>query len=141
MEVLITSLLRSRLAESTTLAVEDLISSFAAWKHNKLTESYYYGKDGLNRNSTILRHVHLPPCSDEFELQQWDRNWTKYRGRTSDRYLFYVDRGLDRYLLLYIVDDPGAHTFLSEPNQTQLAILKELEDIADLYFYSGKVSC
>jgi hypothetical protein len=43
------------------------------------------------------------------------------------------------YLLIFIVDDLGAHEFLAYPTREQKTLLTEFERIANDFYYFGKV--
>ena len=137
MDVRLTGNLESSLNANDGLTPQALISYFAEWKQSPATEDYFFGKDAFNRGSSVLRHVHLPPKSSADEIARWQTCWRRRRNRTSDRHLFYVDRGLGRYLLIFIVDDPGAHEFLANPTSEQKALLTEFERIANDFYYFG----
>jgi hypothetical protein len=139
MDVRLTGNLESSLNANDGLTPQALISYFAEWKQSPATEDYFFGKDAFNRGSSVLRHVHLPPRSNADEIPRWQTCWRRRSNRTSDRHLFYVDRGLGRYLLIFIVDDPGAHEFLANPTSEQKALLTEFERIANNFYYFGKV--
>jgi Toxin YafO, type II toxin-antitoxin system len=139
MDVRLTGILESSLNRHDGLTPQALINYFSEWKQSPTTEDYYFGKDAFNRGSKVLRHVHLPPKSSSDGIARWQTCWRQQRNRTSDRHLFYVDRGLDRYLLIFIVDDPGAHELLAHPTPEQKALLTEFERIASEFYYFGKV--
>ncbi len=120
-------------------APQVFIERFLEWKDGGEDSSYFFGKDALNRSSKWLRHVHMVPIASPDTLEQWNNNWQKYRARRSDRYLFYSDGGSFGYLLLGIVNDPGAHQFLSEPNQDDRLVLLAMEKQADAFFHFGKL--
>jgi mRNA interferase YafO len=111
-----------------------LCRHFANWKQQGEYSSYFFGKDGFNRNNTVLRHVHMLPLHDPQQKQRWDQAWRRDGRRTSDRYLFYADGGARLgYLLIYIVGDPGAHDFLSSPSS--YALLQRFAQIADQFVH------
>jgi Toxin YafO, type II toxin-antitoxin system len=115
------------------------IQRFLEWKQSSEDDSYFFGKDGLNRGSSLVRHVHMVPIHLGMDETEWDKNWKFNRKRTSDRYLFYVDGQQFGYLLLLLVDDPGAHAFLSSSDIEDRKMLSELERWADEFFYFGKI--
>lgn len=113
-----------------------LLEDFKLWKSgDDEDDSYIFARDGLNRNSKYLAHAHMLPTLED-ALNSWNFAWTKHRKRTSDRYLFYVDGGLVYgYLLLDIVDDPGAHNvWKNEPSK-----MAALERAAEQFFLSGLI--
>lgn len=65
--------LTSALTSQLVLAGLDpaiLIEQFAQWKQKGEYSSYFFGKDGFNRDSTLLRHVHMVPLHDPAEAAQ-----------------------------------------------------------------------
>jgi hypothetical protein len=116
------------------------IQRFLEWKSGDEDGSYYFGKDALNRNSKWLRHVHMVPIASPDAIAQWDKNWQRSRARKSDRYLFYSDGGSFGYLLLGVVNDPGAHQFLAKPNSSDRLVLLVMEKQADAFYHFGKLS-
>lgn len=120
---------------SRGLDPETLKTDFIEWKEGGDDDSYVFAKDGLNRGSKYLSHAHMVP-SIEAAKAVWDSAWTKYRKRTSDRFLFYVDGGLAYgFLLLDIADDPGAHkVWENEPSR-----VKKLEHAAEAFYMSGVI--
>lgn len=125
---------------SIGLAVPQVfVARFLEWKSGDEDSSYYFGKDAFNRNSKWLRHVHMVPIASPDALEQWDKNWQRSRARKSDRYLFYSDGGSFGYLLLGVVNDPGAHQFLAEPDSSDRLVLLEMEKQADAFYHFGKL--
>jgi hypothetical protein len=113
----------------------ELIEDFSSWKAGPEDEHFTFGSDALGRGSKLLRHVHMVPLFVPEDYEEWAFNWENYRPRTSDRYLFYVDGGLAYgYLLIAVINDPGAHTvWLKQYAQYR----KDLESIADEFFHFG----
>jgi len=115
-----------------------LVTRFSEWKAGDEYSSYFFGKDALGLNTSILRHVHMIPLHDAEQLASWNRAWGRRppARKTSDRYLFYCDGGAQHgYLLIYIVGDPGAHDFLNSPETRQL--LAAFEQCADQFIHFG----
>ena len=121
-------------------APQTLVEAFSDWKAAGEDDHYLFARDALNRGSKWLRHVHIVPLNNVEALEHWDAAWSRYRKRTSDRYLFYVDGGsLYGFLLLHIVDDPGAHRFLSTPTKAEQQLLNVFEHIADKFVHYGTI--
>jgi hypothetical protein len=118
---------------------EAFTQRFLEWKSGGEDESYYFGKDALNRNSKWLRHVHMVPIASPDSLEQWDKNWQRSRARKSDRYLFYSDGGPFGYLLLGVVNDPSAHQFLAGSRSSDRVVLLEMEKQADAFYHFGRL--
>ena len=118
------------------LSSAQLLEDFLEWKSSDEEDSsYFFAKDGLNRGSKHLAHAHILPTVSA-DRAAWDFAYERFRKRTSDRYLFYVDGGFSYgYLLLDIVADPGAHAVWdTHPNN-----MKALEAAAEAFFFHGSV--
>lgn len=114
-----------------------LIIDFSDWKAGAEDDHFVFGRDGLGRGSKLLNHVHMVPLFVPEDWDEWQRCWENSWPRKSDRYLFYADGGLAYgYLLIAIINDPGAHKVWSAPFK---AYRIALEQIADDFFYFGKV--
>lgn len=112
-----TSSLKAKLDASSAQVAATIKAEFLQWKANPQVDHPFFGKDGFNRGSTKVRHVHLRPTIVKKE-REWDVKFTDQRKRTSDRYLFYVDGGFSQgYLLIDIIDDPGAHKIWDAANK------------------------
>jgi hypothetical protein len=124
--------------------VNELILDFDFWKAlSGDQETDIFGRDGANLGSTFFRHVHMIPFNDASALALWNYNFQNSRGKTSNRYLFYVDGGAAYgYLLLTVIDDPvtpgaeGAHDIWKPHNADLLA---ELNRLADEFYHRGIV--
>lgn len=135
-QVRLTSRLRTQLSIGA-LDPEALIREFSDWKDSESVEHYSFAKDGLNRNSKLLYHVHMVPLNVAEALDAWDYCWERYRKRTSDRYLFYTNGGPTYgYLLIALIDDPGAHLIWAFDNR---ATRSQWEAIADNFFHFGTI--
>jgi hypothetical protein len=132
----------TQLLEQTLLSAGDspqtLINLFTDWKSGPEDGSYHFGKDAFNRDSRLLRHVHMIPVGVPGDLAKWDAAWGRESKRTSDRFLFYADGGRPYgFLLIFIVNDPGAHGFLDD--RANKALLGKFEQIADDFVHFGTV--
>jgi hypothetical protein len=137
LKVTITSELTEKLSASG-LDSQQLASDFANWQANPLGEySYYFGKDALNRGSSVLRHVHMIPLNDEAAIEKWNYLYDRERQCTSDRYLFYVNGEKYGHLLIAIIDDPNGHN-VWEPTPENRKMLRAWELIASDFLYFGK---
>lgn len=125
---------------SEKLEAQRFMDRFLQWKQDGEDESYFFGKDALNLHSTLVRHVHMVPLSSPDSLTAWDTNWKRRRKRVSDRFLFYADGGSHGYLLLYIVNDPGAHAFLNSAEPASQAVRAALQAMADQFYHFGIVA-
>lgn len=134
-QVRIVSSLEARLI-ANGLDPNQLLQDFSSWKDSSDPDScYIFGKDAFNMNSTRLRHVHMVPLFSNDDQEKWNLAWRRFSRRTSDRYLFYADGGVrEGYLLIDILDDPGAHTIWSPANKQ---ILSNWEEIAEKFIIYG----
>jgi len=107
-----------------------LLSDFEAWKAGREDDSYIFGHDSLGIGSKYLYHTHMVPLNDQVALDLWDKVWERGRGRrTSDRYLLYAYGGpREGYLLIAVIDDPGAHELWAPKNNGQRAALEEVAE-------------
>lgn len=87
------------------------VTRFTQWVTGDEFQHYWFchkvrGDDGY------LYHVHLLPQKQQHKRDRWDYLWARPRqrhDRTSDRYLLYAQNAAGDYLLIEILDDPGAH--------------------------------
>jgi hypothetical protein len=117
-----------------------LIENFDAWKSDTThPDTFVFGKDGLNRNSDFLRHVHMVPVNDVAAFDKWVFCYENGRQLVSDRYLFYANGGRAYgYLLIALLDDPGGHGIWA-PTAANRALLREWEEMADNFFHFGTI--
>lgn len=120
---------------------EILKKNFADWNLSGATDCTVFGKDAFNRGSTVLRHIHMRPMNDPVADSKWKTMAKRGSTPTSDRYLFYANSGNGNYLLIYIVNNPGAHDFLSMPTASEKALLKMFEAAADQFYHHNKIDC
>lgn len=147
MAVEVSNILAQALA-STGANKQTLINLFTAWINSQKLECSVFGKDGLNRGSKYLAHVHMRPVVpaagtapqsviDEAtdSLEKWKKLVDRGSWPKSDRYLFYAHNGNGDYLLIYIVNNPGAHQFLQNPSSSDASMLKQFEAAANQYWH------
>lgn len=113
-----------------------LLSDFEEWKAGHPDDSYIFGHDSLGIGTKYLYHAHMVPLNVQAELQEWDKVWERGRGRrTSDRYLLYAYGGArEGYLLVAVIDDPGAHQLWAPQNR---ALRANLEQVAEDFCVFG----
>lgn len=136
-KVLLTEGLRETLRTSG-LDEQHLAKSFADWKTLEAQgrEHYQFGRDVPGLGNPALRHVHVVPLFTEQAERAWNLAWRRHRERTSDRYLFYADgTPAHGYLLITLINDPGAHVVWRPENRPFVELL---EKIADEYHHFGK---
>lgn len=114
---------------------EELKSNFTEWKSGEPEEHYWFSRDV--KGDLGLFHAHLIPRNDLEKRSQWDSDWGDYRKRRSDRYLLYANGGLRYgYLLIDVIEDPGAHDLWTSAQRRRLS---NFETIADNFTYFGQV--
>lgn len=136
MKVKVSSELSSRLAAIGPTAEQTLIKDFTAWKSGKDEFGhYFFSRDKVEKG---LRHVHIVPKNNSVDLATWNRLWKARRPhlRRSDRYLLYAHDNTHGYLLIQIIDDPGAHNLWQPKNR---AVLERYEIVADNFCFNGTV--
>lgn len=132
--VRLTTALQTQLSDGG-LSADTLRQDFSDWKDGLEDDSYFFGKDALNIKSSVLRHVHMVPLFVPEDQQRWDHAWAHHRKRTSDRYLFYADGGLaSGFLLIALLDDPGAHGIWASQYRT---VLMAWDAVADAFIHFG----
>ena len=80
----------------------------------------------------------MVPLNDELALLRWNTAWERGSGRrTSDRYVLYADGGTrEGLLMIWIIDDPGAHDLWLPANKEYLSTL---EDVAEQFCVFGRM--
>lgn len=121
---------------------------FEAWKAQWPTNEFefeLFGKDGAYELPKVdgqkygLRHVHLMPLSQSRELGAWLKRF-RFRGRkTSDRHLVYVAAERNRYLLIYILDEPDAHEVARMCTAEDRALMETFAIISEDFIVDGTV--
>lgn len=145
--VQITALLRSDL-EALGYDVDEICNLFAEWKSRGATGEYLYwffGKDGeyakpLRSNKRVLRHVHLPPETDEQKAAQWDVVAKRCGRKTSDTALVYAYDARHGYLLMYIAREPEGHALADLSTPDSLQLMEDLCDVAEAFIHDGSVT-
>lgn len=144
----LTDALRGLLRESGE-DPDNFAAEFDHWKSrgpNGEYSSYLFGKDGayntpkVNGVPDILRHVHLVPLKEPGALAQWKKAWKRFGRKTSDRHLVYVSDAYHGNLLLWILDEPGAHdiALMRTPEDAQL--MRQFAVVADHFIQTGEIS-
>jgi mRNA interferase YafO len=144
MDVKITSVLRA-LMVSDNLDVDLFLDQFAKWKSGDEYGSYLFGKDASYAKpeaqgySYALRHVHLVPLADHEQLKMWDNKWRRRGRKTSDRALVYVEAPKNKYLLIFILDEPDAHAIAAMNTSEDRATMEGFLEIAIEFLETGTV--
>jgi hypothetical protein len=119
---------------------------FAAWKSlgpAGENNDYNFGKDGfyaspLVNGKMILKHVHLVPDGNPKALAQWNRDWDKYRRRSSDNALIYAEDKLYGYLLITTLWSPDAHEIPKMKTQQHREIMNSFAQVAEHFIHTGE---
>lgn len=126
---------------SRGLDPESLRKAFSDYKQGDESAHKLFCHDVGSDPGCYLRHVHFIP-TDSDSQKDWlemfkDRH--KRKRRTSDRYVLYASDASYGFLLIDILDDPGAHN-LWKQRRTKLA---GYEKVASEFCTFGpqKVSC
>lgn len=108
--------------ESRGIAPEFLRESFAAYKSGDEFSHKLFCHDIGSDPRCYLRHVHFIPTDPESQKVWIDlyRDRFKRKRRTSDRYVLYAQDKNYGFLLIDILDDPGAHDLWMQ-RRTKLA--------------------
>jgi hypothetical protein len=146
MKVQITHHLRDELTRAGS-DPDEFLRSFAEWKSRGPIgefDHYYFGKDAeysrpLVDGKRVLRHVHLAPLDDSPHLAEWNRDWDKYRRRTSDTALVYADGGRHGFLLIAILWEPDAHRIATMSDQVSRDTMNGFANVADYFIFDGSV--
>ncbi|NHZ97468.1 type II toxin-antitoxin system YafO family toxin [Massilia sp. CCM 8734] len=146
MKVQITEYLRGELTRAGT-DPDTFIENFADWKGagpDGEFNHYYFGKDAEYsrpqvNGKRVLRHVHLVPMDDSPRLAEWDRDWRKYRRRSSDTALVYADAGRFGFLLIAILWEPDAHRVAEMRDQISRDTMNGFATVADYFIFDGSI--
>lgn len=145
MSVSITSALRDELTKAGT-DPQQFTMQFARWKAGWPANEYsfeLFGKDGaycrpgVGGDLYILRHVHLMPLPGPAR-RKWLQLFRRESRKTSDRHLIYVQAGGD-FLLIYILDEPDAHSVALMRTKDDRALMESFAIIAENFIYGGDV--
>lgn len=137
MQVRVAAPLKAQLLAADPAAEAILVQKFTEWKSGHPDGHYWFSRD-VRGDDGNLYHVHLIPKNVPQERAEWDALWAKRRAwqRRSDRYLLYADGGRHGYLLIALIEDPGAHTLWTA---AQRATREALEIVAENFVYFGQV--
>ena len=75
----------------------------------------------------------MSPLDDAAATAKWDLQYAHKKIKTSDRALIYAHNGNDCYLLIYILDNPGAHETAKMNTQKTKALMKYYAALAEQY--------
>lgn len=142
-----TAALKGQLAQIGVEA-EYFAQQFTLWKADWPRNEYsfeLFGKDGAYRaplvdgERDVLRHVHLMPLPGSKGLRAWITKF-RHRGRkVSDRHLVYVEYKPRGYLLIFILDEPYAHSVAEMRTAEDRELMGRFALIAENYIIDGEV--
>ncbi|MGB4584776.1 MAG: type II toxin-antitoxin system YafO family toxin [Rhodoferax sp.] len=139
MKVHVTSQLSAHLLAVSQHAESVLVRKFTEWKSGP-DDGHYWFSQNKRGDDGLLFHVHLIPNNEPAARKEWDRLW---RGppvrpwrRRSDRYLLYADGKRHGYLLIALLEDPGAHDLWQPLNRK---MLEDFVVVADNFDFNGSV--
>lgn len=125
-------------AKACSVNVSQLAKMFNWWKADpaRINQSMWFGRDTaydepqLQGRGRLLRHCHLLPLIDEEAWERWLRVFKMKGEKTSDKALVYAEHGGD-YVLLYILDEPGAHERARKEKKTMTALYRRAIAFSD----------
>ena len=137
MEVITTEYFRKHLL-SKGRDPDQFVETFFNWKKQGSAGEYthpMFGKDAGFRGVTIhgvhsFKHTHLRP-KNKAARKKWYHDLENKSIKTSDTFLLYV-QNKDKFLLIAILDEPGAHDAVNNP-----VILKMFIDVAEEFINYG----
>ncbi|MDD2811747.1 type II toxin-antitoxin system YafO family toxin [Rhodoferax sp.] len=139
MKVHVTSQLSVQLLAVSQNAEALLVDEFIAWKNGPEDGHYWFSQNKLGDDGHLF-HVHLIPNNNATARREWNRLW---RGppvrpwkRRSDRYLLYADGKQHGYILIALLEDPGAHDLWLPKNKS---LLQDFVIVADNFDFNGSV--
>jgi hypothetical protein len=144
MQVKMTQVLRKSL-ESQGLNADKLLEDFATWRAGDEFGHPFFGKDSaygspkVDGQKNVLRHVHLVPLNDLDSLEKWKKDDSRGSRKKSDRVLVYVSDGTKKHLLIFILDDPGAHAIADMQNQADRETMLGFAEVAAEFLDTGEI--
>lgn len=145
MRVIMTQILQQSLLKVEIDPVQ-FQEKFAAWKSlgpAGADDDYNFGKDGfyarpLVNGKMILKHVHLVPDGNPEALARWDRDWDRYRRRSSDNALIYAEDKLYGCLLITTLWSPDAHEIPEMKTQQHRELMNSFAQVAEHFIHTGE---
>lgn len=135
-------------AKAAKIDLTKLVEQFAWWKADPDREfrSFWFGKDGAYQSPDVdgrpyeLRHCHLPPSSEPAKTR-WAAVFKKLGRKTSDRVLVYARRKNGDYLLIYVLDEPGAHEIAEMRTKDHERLMRALAEMAAVFLEGDDSIC
>jgi hypothetical protein len=118
---------------------------FADWR--RMGVHILFGKDAPYRKPKVagdkdLMHVHLMPSVSKGDNDVWVKKWALSRPashRTSDHVLVYTEDDSGNFLLIAILDEPGAHAVADMRTPANQALMESFAAIAEAFRHHGAV--
>jgi len=106
-----------------------------------------FGKDSPYRKPKVdgdpkLMHVHLMPSVNKGDNDLWMKRWRLNRPashRTSDMALVYVLNDAGDFLLIAILDEPGAHAVADMRTPQSKATMERFAAVAEAFCSDGSI--
>lgn len=145
MAVSISNALRAQLTDSG-VDPEAFAREFLLWKEGGDADEYkhrLFGKDGAYVTPAVagdpyqLRHVHIVPFVDRRARRKWDRDLRLRRRKTSDRHLVYVSDAKGNFGLIYVLEEPDAHSIARMQGPKEKAIMTGFATMAENFLWDG----
>lgn len=143
----LTDALRDLLVEQG-VSPDNFAAEFDHWKSLGERGEYssrMFGKDAAYAAPRVdgvphtLRHVHLVPLKDADALVKWGIDWSRGRRKTSDRALVYVSDPYYGHLLLYILDEPSAHSVAKMQTPDDRELMEQFAMVAAHFIQTGEI--
>lgn len=124
------------------------VDYFQAWKAEGPTGeygNYFFGKDSayhtpkLTLSNDRLMHVHLVPILDQDALVAWDRDWKRRTRKVSNRVLVYADNRKGDYLLIYVLNEPDAHSIAAMQTVEDAETMAFFAQVAEAFIFNGSI--
>lgn len=139
MQVHVAAPLKAQLQAASAGAEAELVQKFTEWKSGDPDDHYWFSKD-VRGDDGNLYHVHLVPNNVQADRKAWNVLWSQKPRRPwlrrSDRYLLYANGGRHGFLLIALLEDPGAHQLWERASQKDR---EDFEIVAENFVYFGQV--
>jgi Toxin YafO, type II toxin-antitoxin system len=106
---------------------------------------YFFGKDSAYIKPLVgaipyaLRHVHLVPIANIEALRKWDSAHRRKGRKTSDRVLVYTYDQRGNHLLIFVLDEPHAHTIASMRTREGTETMNGFAAVAEAFIFDSSI--
>lgn len=144
MTVQVTNAFRTRLQEFG-INVDVYTAMFSEFKSGDPLDHLIFGKDSAYKTPEVagqiytLRHVHVMPVADPVQNAAWRELARKKAEKVSDRALVYVTDAGNNHLIIYLLEEPEAHTIARMGTEEHKLLMTKFAAIAAEFLKSGKV--